>query len=194
MTGMKQTLSDLLGNVELLKENIKKHCITVAKILPSGVTPKTSVVSLPLVDSTLDYLNDLMDKDDDKFVDLKDQIRTIHQELTFLQFFATCIEVEKYPELEEIFIRIRYIAYEVEYIINSFAPVWYLTLRLPQVIEKIQHVKTQLQEKKIHDDVMQKNTEYRSQQVSLQAQRPDRIIGLEDVENEIKKKTLRRKK
>ncbi|KAL2553357.1 Disease resistance RPP8-like protein 3 [Forsythia ovata] len=186
MTGMKQTLSNLLGNVELLKENIKKHCITVAKILPCGVTPKTSVVSLSLVDSTLDYLNYLMDNDDDKFVDLKDQIRTIHQELTF---FLTYLEVEKYPELEEFLIRIRDIAYEVEYIINSFAPIWYLTLRIPQVMEKIQLVSTQFQEKK---KSLQKNAEYLSQQVSLQVPRPNigdgKIIGLEDVQYEIKYK------
>ncbi|KAL2553328.1 Disease resistance protein RPP13 [Forsythia ovata] len=181
MTGMKQTLSDLLGNVELWKENIKKHCITVAKILPCGVTPKTSVVSLSLVDSTLDYLNDLMDNEDDKFVDLKDQIRTIHQELTF---FLTYLEVEKYPELEEFLIRIRDIAYEVEYIINSFAPVWYLTLRLPQVIEKIRLIRTQFREKNMYDAGMQKNAEYPSQQASLQAQYPligeEIVVGLED--------------
>ncbi|KAL2532898.1 Disease resistance RPP8-like protein 3 [Abeliophyllum distichum] len=190
ITGMKETLSNLLGNVELLKENIKNHCITVAKILPYGVTPKTSVVSLSLVDSSLDYLNDLMDNDDDKFVDLKDQIRTIQQELTF---FLTYVEVEKYPELEEFLIRISDIAYEVEYIINSFAPVWYLTLRIPQIMEKIQLVSTQFQEKKkMYDAGLQKNAEYPSQQVSLQAPRPligdGKIIDLEDVQYEIKVK------
>ncbi|KAL2553272.1 putative late blight resistance protein-like protein R1B-14 [Forsythia ovata] len=187
MTGMKQTLSDLLGNVELLKENIKKHCITVAKILPCGVTPKTSVVSLSLVDSTLDYLNDLMDNEDDKFVDLKDQIRTIHQELMFLQSFLTYVEVEKYPELEEFLIRIRDIAYEVEYIINSFAPVWYLTHRIPQVVEKIQLVITQFREKK---KMYRSGNRSGILQVSLQAQishiGDGKIIGLEDVQYEIK--------
>ncbi|KAL2532909.1 NB-ARC domain-containing protein [Abeliophyllum distichum] len=195
ITGMKETLSNLLGNVELLKENIKKHCITVAKILPSGVTPKTSVVILSLVDSILDYLNDLMNKKDNRIFNLKDQIRTIHQELMFLQSFLTDIKVEKYPELEEFFIRIIDIAYEVEYIINSFAPVWYLTLRIPQVMEKIQLVSTQFQEKKkMYGAGLQKNAEYQSQQVSLQAQRPHigdgKIIGLEDVQYEIEGKLL----
>ncbi|KAL2456453.1 Disease resistance RPP8-like protein 3 [Abeliophyllum distichum] len=190
MTGMKQTLSDLLGNIELLKENIKKHCITVAKILPCGVTPKISVVSLFLVDSTLDYLNDLMDNEDDKFVDLKDQIRTIHQELMFLQSFLTDEEEEEYPELEEFFVRIGDIAYEVEYIINSFAPVWYLSFRIPQVMEKIQLVSTQFREKKeMYGAGLQKNAEYLSQQLSLQALRPHigdgNIIGLEYVKHEI---------
>ncbi|KAL2532941.1 Disease resistance RPP8-like protein 3 [Abeliophyllum distichum] len=193
MTGMKQTLSDLLGNVELLKENIKKHCITVAMILPSAVTPKTSVVSLSLVDSILHYLNDVMNNKDDRIFDLKDQIRTIHQELMFLQSFLTDKEVEKYPELEEFFIRIGDIAYEVEYIINSFVPVWYLTLRIPQVMEKIQLVSTQFREKKkMYDAGLQKNAEFLRQQVSLQAPRPHigdgKIIGLEDVQIEIKDK------
>ncbi|KAL2532942.1 Disease resistance RPP8-like protein 3 [Abeliophyllum distichum] len=192
MTGMKQTLSDLLGNIELLKENIKKHCITVAKIFPCGVTPKTSVVSLSLVHSTLEYLNDLMNNKDERIFDLKDQIRTIHQELMFLQSFLTD-EEEEYPELEEFFIRIGDIAYEVEYIINSFVPVWYLTLRIPQVMEKIQLVSTQFREKKkMYDAGLQKNAEFLRQQVSLQAPRPHigdgKIIGLEDVQIEIKDK------
>ncbi|KAL2532899.1 Disease resistance protein RPP13 [Abeliophyllum distichum] len=191
VTGMKQTLSDLLGNVELLKENIKKHCITVAKILPSGVTRQTSVFSLSLVDSILDYLKDLMNNKDVRIFDLKDQIETIHQELMFLQSFLTNIEVEKYPQLEEFFIRIRVVAYEVEYIINSFAPVWYLTLRIPQVMEKIQLVSTQFREKKkMYDAGLQKKAEYLSQQLSLQALRPHigdgNIIGLEDVKLKIK--------
>ncbi|KAL2532932.1 Disease resistance protein RPP13 [Abeliophyllum distichum] len=192
MTGMKQTLSDLLGNVDLLKKNIKKHCITVAKILPSGVTPMTSVFSLSLVDSILDYLNDLMNNKDVRIFDFMDQIRTNHQELMFLQTFLTDIGVEKYPVFEEFSIRIRDIAYEVEYIINSFAPVWYLSFRIPQVMEKIQLVSTQFREKmKMYAaGQLQKNAEYLSQQLSLQALRPHigdgNIIGLEDVKHEIK--------
>ncbi|KAL2553322.1 putative late blight resistance protein-like protein R1A-3 [Forsythia ovata] len=114
-----------------------------------------------------------MNNNDDRIFDLKDQIRTIHQELMFLQSFLTNKEVEKYPQLEEFFIRIRDVAYEVEYIINSFAPVWYLTLRIPQVMEKIQLVSTQFQEKKkMYDAGLQKNAEHLNQQVSLQAPRP----------------------
>ncbi|CAA2959153.1 Hypothetical predicted protein [Olea europaea subsp. europaea] len=152
---MYQALSDLLGTLGLVKEKIKQHCVLAPNILPGSVTPKTGVVSLFIVDSLLDDLKDLMSHKDDRIVDVKDEAITIHDELKLLRTFVAEIEVERYPELEEFLIQIRDIAYEVEYIINSFALVWYLTIRLPQVHEKIKLIRMLLQEmKKKYDSGM----------------------------------------
>ncbi|KAL2532927.1 NB-ARC domain-containing protein [Abeliophyllum distichum] len=154
-----ETLSDLLGNVEHVKDKIIEHCITVAKILPSGITPKTAVVLLFLVDSILDDFKDLMIQKDDRIASVKDQIQTIHQELMSLRSFLADMKAgRQHPELEDFLIQIREIAYEVEYVVTSFAPVWYLTIRLPQVMEKINLIRIRLQEmKKKHDAGMLKD-------------------------------------
>ncbi|KAL2532915.1 putative disease resistance protein [Abeliophyllum distichum] len=192
VTAMTQTLSDLLGNVEHVKEEIKEHCITVAKILPSGMTPKTAVVSLFLVDSILDDLKDLMNQKDDRIASVKDQIQTIHQELMFLRSFLADMKAGRQnPELEYYFIQIRDLAYEVKYVVSSFAPVWYLTIRLPQVMEKINLIRIRLQEmKKKHDAGMLKDAEYPSQKILLQDQRAHighkYFVGLEDEATKIK--------
>ncbi|KAL2532931.1 Disease resistance protein RPP13 [Abeliophyllum distichum] len=192
VTAMTRTLSDLLGNVELVKDKIREHCITVAKILPSGMTPKTAVVSLFLVDSILDDLKDLMNQKDDRIASVKDQIQTIHQELMFLRSFLADMKAgRQHLELEDYFIQIRDIAYEVEYVVSSFAPVWYRTIRLPQVMEKINLIRIRLQEmKKKHDAGMLKDAESPSQQISLQDQRAHighkYFVGLEDEATKIK--------
>ncbi|KAL2479139.1 putative late blight resistance protein-like protein R1A-3 [Forsythia ovata] len=132
-----------------------------------------------------------------------DQIRTIHEELTSLRSF-----LEQHPELEGFLIETSDIAYEVLYILTSYAPVWYLTLRLPQVVEKIKLIRLPLeklnkypteqvasQDELPPEDVanrmarMLKDAENPSPNVSLEAQTPsvkeDIFVGLDDEANEI---------
>ncbi|KAL2553368.1 putative late blight resistance protein-like protein R1B-12 [Forsythia ovata] len=188
VNNMNLDLSDLLGKVEPLKEKIKQHCITASNTLPGGVTPKTAVVSLFLVDSLLDDLKDLMKLKDDRIVYVKDQMTTILDELMLLRSLAD-MEVQ----LEEFLKQIRDIAYEVEYIINSYASVWYLTLRLPQVMKKIQLIKMPPQEI-IYDARMPQSAQYPSQQSSLQAQYPligeEIFVGLEDEVTKIREQLI----
>ncbi|KAL2532974.1 NB-ARC domain-containing protein [Abeliophyllum distichum] len=193
VNSMNLALSDLLGKVEPLKEKIKHHCITASNTLPGDVTPTTAVVSLFLVDSLLDDLKDLMNHKDDRIVYVKDQMTTILDELMLLRSLLADMEVQQHLELEGFLIQIRDIAYEVEYIINSYAPVWYLTLRLPQVMEKIQLIKMPLQEM-IYDARMPQSAQYPSQQSSLQVQYPligeEIFVGFEDEVNKIREQLL----
>ncbi|KAL2508258.1 putative late blight resistance protein-like protein R1A-3 [Forsythia ovata] len=165
-------LSNLLPKFELLKTKIKEHCITVSK-MPSDMAPNTSLVSLFIVDSVLDDLKHLINNNSERIVDLNDQIITLHEELMSLGSSITDIAVQQEAEHEELVIRTRDIAYEVEYVINSLPPVWYLTLRLPQLIEKIQLIRMSIQEIKNKLDVAGvPEVPYRGEQVSSQSEEP----------------------
>ncbi|KAL2552791.1 putative late blight resistance protein-like protein R1A-6 [Forsythia ovata] len=188
-------LSDLLPKFELLKIKIKNHCITFLKI-PSCVTPNTAVFSLFIVDSLIDDLKDLMDHKADMIVGVSNQIRAVHEELIFLRSSLTDREFQDHPELEELVIPTSDIAYEVEYIINSFPPVWYLSIRLPQVLEKIKLIRMALEKiRKNQYTGIQKVAEYPNGQVSLQAEKPpildDMVVGFEDHIMEITEKLVR---
>ncbi|KAL2506302.1 putative disease resistance protein RXW24L [Abeliophyllum distichum] len=176
-------LADILRKVEQVKEKIKGQCMAVSwKML----TPKTSVVSLFLFDSLLDDLNLIMIQKYETSIDVKDQIRTIVEELKSLRSFHEDMMVQKHPELEGFLIQTSDIAYEVLYILTSYAPVWYLNLRLPQVMEKIKLIRLPLENL----------NKYPAEQVSSQDEKPledivvdfhadtNRIAGmLKDVEN-----------
>ncbi|KAL2516377.1 putative late blight resistance protein-like protein R1B-17 [Forsythia ovata] len=119
-------LSDLLRKFELLEAKIEEHCIAVSK-MPSCTTRKTAVVSLFIVDSLLYDLTHLLNHKADKIFG-------------------------QHPELEELVIQTTDIVYEIEHVINSFPPVWYLTLRLPQFMDKIKHIMMGIKETKNNID------------------------------------------
>ncbi|CAA2985010.1 Hypothetical predicted protein [Olea europaea subsp. europaea] len=139
-------LSDFLRNFELLETKIKVHCITVSKLLGS-VDTKSSVLSLFIVDSLLDDLEDLINYKAERIVGVKDLITILYEELTLLRSTFNDIAVARHIQLEELMIQTRDLAYEIEYVINSFPPIWYLNIRLPQILEKIQLIKMAIQEK-----------------------------------------------
>ncbi|XP_022871220.1 uncharacterized protein LOC111390417 [Olea europaea var. sylvestris] len=128
-------LSNLLTKFELLKAKIL-HCIAVSK-MSSDMTPKTPMVSLFIVDSVLDDLMDQINNKPDKIIGVEGQVVTLHKELMSLRSSVTDVAGQQEVKHEELMIQMSDIAYEVEYVINSFPHVWYLTLRLPQLIEKI---------------------------------------------------------
>ncbi|KAL2531292.1 putative disease resistance protein [Abeliophyllum distichum] len=146
-------LSLLLRRIEMVKENIKEHCITLLK-LPYRTTPNASVVSIFIVDSLLDDLNHLINNRTDLVVDVKDQIKLFHEELMFSRSFLMDIEVQQNKKLIEYAIQLRDLAYEAEYIINSFLvgaiPIWYLSLRLSDVIQKNKLIRIALPEIKLN--------------------------------------------
>ncbi|KAL2553372.1 putative late blight resistance protein-like protein R1A-3 [Forsythia ovata] len=88
LTDIEVLANELGRKVEPLNEKIKQQCITASYTLPSGVTPKTTVVSLFLVDSLLDDLKDLMNHKDDRIVHVKDQMTTILDKLMLLRSLA----------------------------------------------------------------------------------------------------------
>ncbi|KAL2493187.1 putative late blight resistance proteinR1B-17 [Abeliophyllum distichum] len=100
--------------------------------MPSCTTRKTAVVSLFIVDSLLDDLTHLLNHKADKIVGVNDQIVTLHEVLILLRSSLTDITLQQQPQLEELLIQTTDIAYEMN-VINSFPPVWYLTLKLPSV-------------------------------------------------------------
>lgn len=144
---MDYALSNLLLKFELLKKDIEEHYIIVSK-MPSVMAPNTALVAFFIVDYVLDDLMDLINNKFDKIVCVYDQIVKLHEELTLLGSSIIDIAVQHNAVHEELVIRTRDIAYEVEYVINSSPPVWYLTLRLPQLIEKIHFIKMVVKEMK----------------------------------------------
>ncbi|CAA3007970.1 late blight resistance homolog R1A-3 [Olea europaea subsp. europaea] len=189
VTDMDQNLSQLLETLRLVTEKIIAHCNTIPQTLPSCKTQNTEVVSLFLVDSSLDDLENVMNHNDSEKV----QIQQIHHQLKGLRSLLAGMGVKRCSKLEEFFIQIRDIAYEVKYVVSSFSPVQYLTMRLPQVIEKIELIKIQLQEmENKHDAGMLKDEEYPRHQMLLQTQTPDigDIVGLKDEVTKIKEQLL----
>ncbi|KAL2531443.1 Disease resistance protein RPP13 [Abeliophyllum distichum] len=176
-------LSDLLPKFELLIPKIKEHCIRVS-YMPSDLAPNTALVSLFIFDSVLDDLMYLINNKSDRIVGVNDQIVTLHEELLLLGSSVTDIAVQQEAGHEDILIRAIDIAYEVEYVINSFPHVWYLILRLPQLIEKVQLVKN-----KIDVAGVPKVSKYPGEQVSLQSKEPpileDNVVGFDKVATEI---------
>ncbi|KAL2531451.1 Disease resistance protein RPP13 [Abeliophyllum distichum] len=182
-------LSDLLPKFQLLKPKIKEHCIRVSN-MPSDIAPNTALVSLFIFDSVLDDLRHLIKNKSDRIVGVNDQIVMLHEELMLLGSSITDVAVQQEAGHEGILIRAIDIAYEVEYVINSF-PVWYLTLRLPQLIEKIQLIKMSILEIKNKIDVagVPEVSKYPGEQVSLQSKEPpileDIVVGFDKVATEI---------
>ncbi|CAA2974783.1 Hypothetical predicted protein [Olea europaea subsp. europaea] len=70
------------------------------------------------------------------------------EEISLLRSTLNYIDVARHLQLEELAMKTRDLAYEISYVINSVTPVWYLTLRLSQLLEKIHLVKKAIQEKK----------------------------------------------
>ncbi|KAL2493262.1 Disease resistance protein RPP13 [Abeliophyllum distichum] len=189
-------LSDLLRNFELLEEKIKEHCIVVSN-MPSCTTRKTAVVSLFMVDSLLDDLANLLNHKSDKIVAVNDQIVTLHEELILLRSSLTDITLQQHLQLEELLIQTTDIAYEIEYIINSFPPVWYLTLRLPQFMDKIKRIIMSIKETKKNIDTGIVGVEnYPTEQVSSQEKSPlileDIVVGFDNKETEIAEQLVTR--
>ncbi|KAL2531445.1 Disease resistance protein RPP13 [Abeliophyllum distichum] len=183
-------LSDLLPKFELLKPKIKEHCITVSN-MPTDMAPNTALVSLFIFDSALDDLMYLINNKSDRIVGVNDQIVMLHEELMLLGSSVTDIAVQQEAGHEDILIRAVDIAYEAEYVINSFPPVWYLTLRLPQLIEKIQLFRMSIQEIKNKLDVagVPEVPKYRGEHVSSQSKEPpildDIVVGFDNMEIKI---------
>ncbi|KAI3462427.1 hypothetical protein Pfo_019090 [Paulownia fortunei] len=140
------SLNKLLKKFEHMETKIREHCLTVSK-LPSFAVPNTAVDSLFIVNSLVNDLEDLMNRGDDLIVDVWDGIGTLQEELILLRSF---LEVFKEQHHAELVLWIRDAAYEAEYLINSFVigdiPICYLTLRLPDVIQKIKLIGIGLEE------------------------------------------------
>ncbi|KAL2549347.1 putative late blight resistance protein-like protein R1B-12 [Forsythia ovata] len=111
------TQSILLPKFKMVKENIKKHCVTFSNQL-SVTTRNTALDSISIVDSILDYLSHLINNKASLIVDVKDQITTLHEELNFSRSFLRDIEVQQNKRLFECEMQLRDLAYEAEYIIN----------------------------------------------------------------------------
>ncbi|CAA2964256.1 late blight resistance homolog R1A-3 isoform X1 [Olea europaea subsp. europaea] len=191
-------LSGLLPKFKLLKSKIKEHCITVSK-MPIDMAPKTGVVSLFIVDSVLVDLMDLINNKSNRILGLNDQIVMLHEELFLLGSSVTRIAVQQEAEQEELIIKTKDVAFEVEYVINSFPPVWYLALRLPQLIEKIQLITMAIKEMKNDIDVagVREVAKYPDEHLSLQSEETpileDVIVGFKDVALEIAEQLVRGK-
>ncbi|KAL2528404.1 putative late blight resistance protein-like protein R1B-17 [Forsythia ovata] len=194
-----ETRSVLLPMFKMVKEKIKKHCITFSN-LPSVTTRNTALDSISIVDSILDNLNHLINNKASLIVDVKDQINTLHEELNFSRSFLRDIEVQQNKELIECEMQLRDLAYEAEYIINWFAvgevPVWYLTLRLSNFIKKNKLIRTALPEIKLNYGINSLEVVESPYEVSSQVGRSipmvdEIIVGLKDETMKIARQLVR---
>ncbi|KAG8367871.1 hypothetical protein BUALT_Bualt16G0117700 [Buddleja alternifolia] len=187
----------LFEQIELLKSNIIKF----SNLRPSSSIIKTDIITLEaaavdsfsIIGSLLRDLEELiMNREDDLIVNMKGQINLLHQGLKLSLSFLKDIKVLRLSdieELKEVVMRIRDVAYESEYLINSFlvgyARLWYLNIRIPNVIHKNKLIETGIQEiEKKYDIGALKVAKDFSAQLSLHAKRnsdvEDIIVGLED--------------
>ncbi|KAL2528396.1 putative late blight resistance protein-like protein R1A-10 [Forsythia ovata] len=193
------THSLLLPKFKMVKEKIKKHCITFSNLL-SVTTRNTALDSIFIVDSVLDYLNYLINNKASLIVDVKDQITTLHEDLHFSISFLRDIEVQQNQELIECQMQLKDLAYEAEYIINWFAagevPVWYLTLRLSNFIQKNKLIRTALPEIKLNYGINSLEVVKSPCQVSSQVDRSipmvdEIIVGMKDETMQIANQLVR---
>ncbi|KAG8379536.1 hypothetical protein BUALT_Bualt07G0099200 [Buddleja alternifolia] len=191
--GTGNAVGALFEHIELLKANI----INFSNLPPPSsiiktdiITPEAATVdSFSIIVSLLRDLEDLMNREDDLIVC---QIKILHQGLMLSRSFLKDIKVlqlSEMEELKEIVMRIREGAYASEYLIHSLlfgdAPLWYLNIRIPNVIHKIKLIEIGIQDiDKNYDIGALKVAKDFSAQLSLQAKRnsdvEDIIVGLED--------------
>ncbi|CAA2956192.1 late blight resistance homolog R1A-3 [Olea europaea subsp. europaea] len=184
---MDLVLSDLLQRIDMVKTDIKEHCITVSN-LPCFTNLNTAVISVFIVDSLLDDLNDLINHKPVLILEVKDQITALYEELNYSRFFLKDIDVQHNKELIECVMRLRDLAYEAEYIINSFVvgevPVWYLTMRLSSVILTNRVIRTKLSEIKMNLGIGRLEVVESPREVSSQRKNipmvDEIIVGFED--------------
>ncbi|KAG8379579.1 hypothetical protein BUALT_Bualt07G0103600 [Buddleja alternifolia] len=187
------TVGALFEQIELLKPDIIinfSNLPTPSSIIKTDIiTPEAAAVDpFWIIVSLLRDLEEVMynREEDDLIVS---EINILHQGLMFFQSFLKDIKVLRLSEIDEVVMRISDVAYESEYLINSFlvgvAPIWYLNIRIPSVIHKIKLIEIGIQEiEKNHDIGALKVAKDFSAQLSLQAKRnsdvEDIIVGSED--------------
>ncbi|KAG8387869.1 hypothetical protein BUALT_Bualt02G0066100 [Buddleja alternifolia] len=186
--------TSLLGAAEIEQvKTLLEEFEAVANEAEAAAVDSSSIIVYVLRD-----LEELMHQEDDLIVHMKGQLKIVHQRLVLSQSFLKDIEVLQLSEMEEelkqVVMIIRDVAYEAEYLINSFlvkdAPLWYLIIKIPNVIHKNKLIGTGLQEiKKKYDIEALKLTKDFSPQLSLQAKRnsdvEDVIVGFEDKTTDI---------
>ncbi|KAK4480905.1 hypothetical protein RD792_011763 [Penstemon davidsonii] len=154
--------NSLLKMVEVLNVKIKEHCNKFSELHPFVVSRTYDVIdSIFIVDSLIEDLENLMNNQIHLIInEMKVQIITLYEELTISRSLLKDIRMQQdtvhMDELTESLVKIRNLAYESEYLVNSYVvgnlPIWYLNLRLPVVIPKFELIRTRLQEiKTIYD-------------------------------------------
>ncbi|KAG8365133.1 hypothetical protein BUALT_Bualt18G0072700 [Buddleja alternifolia] len=129
---MHKALGALSKYIDLVKGNITRLLFLLPLIINVDATPiMPTVDSLFIVDSLLYDLEDIMNREDILFVDMKGQIKSIHQGLMSSLSFIKDVKVLRPSEMEEFkepVIRIKDVAYEAEFLINSYlvgdVPFW----------------------------------------------------------------------
>ncbi|KAG8367806.1 hypothetical protein BUALT_Bualt16G0111000 [Buddleja alternifolia] len=191
------SIGALFEQIELLKANI----ISFSNLHPSSsiiktdiITPEAAAVdSFSTIVSLLRDLEELiMNRENDLIVNMKGQINLLHQGLKLSLSFLKDIKVIRLSDidgLKEVVMRIRDVVDESEYLINSFlvryARLWYLNIRIPNVIHKIKLIEIGIQEIEKKNDIgALKVAKDFSAQPSLHAKQnsdvEDIIVGVED--------------
>ncbi|KAL9148392.1 hypothetical protein ABFS82_12G038400 [Erythranthe guttata] len=147
------SLTELLKMFQRVEAKIKEHCSLGVPLLPSSTAPTADVDSLFVVNSLVNGLKELlMSRDGGPIADACNGIvTTLLEELMLVSSLLEVFKEEQQPPpYAEPVLWIIDSAYEAEYLINTFVvgdiPVWYLTLRLPHVIQKIKLIGFGLEE------------------------------------------------
>ncbi|KAL7131933.1 hypothetical protein ABFS83_12G038200 [Erythranthe nasuta] len=146
------SLAELLKMFQHVEAKIKEHCSLGVPLLPSSTAPTADVDSLFVVNSLVNDLKELlMSRDGGPIADACNGIvTTLLEELMLVSSLLEFFKEEQPPPHVEPVLWIIDSAYEAEYLINTFVvgdiPVWYLTLRLPHVIQKIKLIGIGLEE------------------------------------------------
>ncbi|KAK4480932.1 hypothetical protein RD792_011790 [Penstemon davidsonii] len=189
--------NSLLKMVEVLNVKIEKHCTKFSELRPFVVSRTYDAMDLIfIVDALIEDLENLMNNQIHLIINgMKVQIITLHEELTISRSLLKDTRMPNdtvhMDELNESLVQIRDVAYEAEYLVNSYVvgnlPLWYLNIRLPVVIPKFKLIRKRLQEiKTIYDIKVLDIKKIISGEVSNQAKETpatmndDIVVGFED--------------
>ncbi|OIT26518.1 putative late blight resistance protein -like r1b-14 [Nicotiana attenuata] len=178
---------DLRGNIQPIKAMIY---LIIRKAFQSNL-PR--IHGLGYVDFFLNNLKEFQSRHSDSLAFVMNQLQIIQKKLESLQPFLRFVAEERpYKRLQDCATQLISKAYELEYIVDACiskeAPHWCLEHWLTDITEEITCVKADLaetQEKKLRRPVID---DHKSSQLVRAPRMKEKIVGLEDVRNELRDK------
>ncbi|KAI3462447.1 hypothetical protein Pfo_019110 [Paulownia fortunei] len=184
----------LLRNIDLVKAKIREHCIRKASSLVT--LSSTEVVSPYVLHFLIEDLEELMNSRADLIVDIKDDVKKLHEELVSWRSFLVHIQAgQQGRPVRQIGDAILGAGHVITSLMLGDGPIWYVALRLSDAINRIKLIRMEHVEiEKSFGIGVVKNP---SQQMSFQAKENsvvnDIFVGFEDEKTQILYQLIGRK-
>ncbi|XP_070048291.1 uncharacterized protein [Nicotiana tomentosiformis] len=189
-------LSDVLQKIKLIKAEDREICPKIPKLSRTNF-PMTD--GLGFLDLLVENLAEILNFKGDRIVLLKRQIETIQRELKFLREFLEKIAQQRneHVELRSVWEKVVGVAYEVEYIIDSYVAngggtIWHHTFS--DIVEHIKLIKGRVI-KISTSDLYDSRTHSLGEisRISTHIEKPtinEAVVGFEDVLATLKQRVI----